>query len=143
MDANNFCGPVEDSCSICGFLNPNFEDDDLYSSYYPREFRGIAEGSGGSHMNTFCHARPQKEAQDPNPSSFNIEDVSPDWLRDELKRLFPEVRKPAPPFVYSYTGKLIAGVFGLLGIHISVEGSDKGLKNPVVSGGGQTDMYFG
>jgi hypothetical protein len=115
---NNLHVPMEDSCRICGFLNPDFEGyDDLYSNYCPREFRGISEDSGRSHLNTFYPVQRQDEVERyANYSRFswysNIEAVSPDWLREELKRLFPEVRDPAPPFFFSDPGEYIAGVVG-------------------------------
>jgi hypothetical protein len=120
MAANNPNEPAEESCSICGFMDPNFEDDEeLYINYNPREFRGTAEGSGSSLMNTFDHTGRQDGGLPPGYSYFNVENVGPEWLRDELKRLFPEARNPAPPFLSSDPGKFIAGVLGVLGIHFS------------------------
>jgi hypothetical protein len=90
---------------ICRF--PDFQDyNDLHSNFHPLEFRGMEEGSGRSHVNTSYHVQQRGEVQyNPNRRVFNIEDVNPGWLRDELKRLFPEARSPAPPPFPSDPGK--------------------------------------
>jgi hypothetical protein len=91
--------PVVDDCRICGFMNPDFKDyDDLYSNYCPREFGSTAVGGGRSYLDKLYPIwRRDEHYRYQNHSRFsrydNIEAVSPDWLREELKRLFPETRK--------------------------------------------------
>jgi hypothetical protein len=103
--------PTENGCNICGFMNPNFENTyDLYSSYCPREFGGIAGGGARSYMGkvypTWSQDVPERY---PNHERFSwYEAVGPDWLREELKRLFPQPTNPVPPPVFNDRGKLIA-----------------------------------
>jgi hypothetical protein len=126
--------PTEDGCEICGFMKPDFEaDEDLYRNYRRRESRGTAEGngSGRSSLDTFYPTLRQQEPrryENHACSSFNTEEVRPDWLGEELVRLFPEARNPAPPYKLNDPGKFHWWIryVGLLGIYV---GREEGLNN--------------
>jgi hypothetical protein len=143
MYANNIHVPMEYSCNICGFMNPNFKDyQELYSNYCPRAVGSISEGSDGLYFNRIYAVRRQNEVErSPNRSRFSsyniIEKVGPEWLRYELQRLFPETSNPAPSVLLSDPGKLSARVLGLFEIHLSGRGRREG------TGGGETDISKG
>lgn len=97
IDSNH--EPPEDGCAICGFMNPDFQDyEKPFTNCRPRELQGIAGGDGSCapRTDTFYPIWRKEEPQryeNHARSSFNIEDVSPHWLR-ELVRLFPEPSTP-------------------------------------------------
>jgi len=88
---NNPHEPEEDGCELCGFMIPDFRDDENVDRN-PRELQGIAEG-GGTYNPTFRQQEPIRN-ENRAGSTFNIDDIGPMWLQGELNRLFPEARNP-------------------------------------------------
>jgi hypothetical protein len=111
---------TEDGCEICGFMKTNFLDyKDFYRKYRPRELRHIAEGEGSStsHLDTFYPTFRQQEpkrCEHHARSSFDAEDVSQGWLREELVRLFPKARNPSPPYIRNDPGKFPCWISGII-----------------------------
>ena len=85
--------PTEDDCEICGFMKPGFPEDEENMDRNSRGLPGIAEGGGGGIYNrTFRQQGPRRyESQ---ARSLNAEDLGSQWIKDEIKRLFPETRNP-------------------------------------------------
>lgn len=124
---------TENGCSICGFMYPDFKDtDDLYSSYCRREFGGIAEGGVRSDIDKVYPIWSQHVPERyPNHDSFSwYQAVGPDWLREQLKSLFPEATDPVPLSVVNDRGKFNCWSSGLF---ILGDVRKKGLKNFVNS----------
>jgi hypothetical protein len=91
---NNHHEPKEEGCELCGFMMPHFPDYENVDCT-PREPQGTAEGGGSSTYNnpTFRQQEPIRY-ENRASSRFNIEDIGPMRLQEELKRLFPETRNP-------------------------------------------------
>jgi hypothetical protein len=118
---HNHHEPIEDGCEICGFMKPDFLDYEvLYRNDSSCELRGIAEGDGTdrSHLDTFYPTLRQQEPkryENHARSSFNVEDVSPNWLREELVRLFPEASSRSPLYKSNDPGKFHCWVSRITG----------------------------
>jgi hypothetical protein len=90
---NNQQEPEEDGCELCGFMIPDFRDDEDVDRN-GREMQDPAEGASNSTYNrTFGQQVPIRN-ENRARSTFNIEDIGPMWLQGELKQLFPEARNP-------------------------------------------------
>ena len=85
---------TEDGCEFCGFMKPDFRDDEENMDRNSRELRGMAKSGGGStHTPTF-RQQELRRYENHGRSSFNIEDLGPVWIQEEIKRLFPDTRNP-------------------------------------------------
>jgi hypothetical protein len=121
-------------------MDPDFKDtDDLNSSYCPREFGGIAEDGVRSYIDKIYPIWSRDMAQRyPNHNSFSwYQAVCPNWLQEELKRLFPEAMNPVPVAVSSDRGKFNCWISGLF---ILDDDGKKCVKNFVTVG--RTECQF-
>jgi hypothetical protein len=118
-------------------MDPDFKDtDDLYSRYCPRELGGIAEGGVGLHIDKLHPISSQDVPESyPNHDSFPwYQAVGPDWLLEQLARLFSEATNPVPLSVLDDRGKFNCWSSGLF---ILDDDGKKGFKNFVNSLGGR------
>ena len=91
---NNQHYPTGDGCDLCGFMKPNFREDEENVDRNSCELRGMAEsGSSSTYNPTFRQHEPRRY-ENRARSSFNVENLGPVWIQKEIKRLFPEARKP-------------------------------------------------
>ncbi|PSN46888.1 hypothetical protein C0J52_17568 [Blattella germanica] len=86
----NIEGEHSDGCKCCGFMSETYQDSENTIPIYRNRF-GASAG-----MDRFLENSPKEKS---TSWADNIDAVCPDWLRDELKRLFPETVRPPP--VYS------------------------------------------
>ena len=83
----------EEGCELCGFMKPDFREDEEYTDRNSLEMLGTAEGGDSSPYNsTFVQQETRRYENHARP--FNVEDIGPVWLQEEIKRLFPETRNP-------------------------------------------------
>jgi hypothetical protein len=87
---NNHHEPTEEGCDLCGFMKPDFREGEEIVDRNLRELRGMSESVGSSIYN------PTFRQQDPRryEHSLNVEDLTPSWIKEEIKRLFPETSNP-------------------------------------------------
>jgi hypothetical protein len=91
---NNHHEPTGDECELCGFMKPDFREDEDNVDRNSRELRGMEEGARSSIYNTTFRQQEPRRYENLARSSFNVEDLCPLWIQEEIKRLFPEARKP-------------------------------------------------
>jgi hypothetical protein len=91
---NNHHKPTGDECELCGFMKPDFRGDEDNVDRNSRELRGMKESGGSSIYNPTFRQQEPRRYENHAKSSFNVKYLGPVWIQEEIKRLFPEARKP-------------------------------------------------
>jgi len=93
---NNRHVPTVKGCELCGFMKPDFRDEENMDRN-SLELHGTAGSGGSSTYSTYSPTFPQQEPRryENHARPFNVRvDIGPVWMQDEIKWLFPEARNP-------------------------------------------------
>jgi hypothetical protein len=94
MDCTNQEPTAEDGCVLCGFMKPDFREDEENMERNSGELRGMAGICHSGTYNPTFGQQKQKTSLHRATFSFNVEDLHPVWIKEEIKRLFPATNNP-------------------------------------------------
>jgi len=89
---NNHHQPTEDGCKLCGFMRPDFGEDEENTNRISREPPGIAEDSGSRKYDPTFRQHDLRGYK--NQARSLNKDLGPGWIEEEIKRLLLETRNP-------------------------------------------------